>query len=224
MRLGDVDPSGRLRLDSLTRYAQDVSNDDTTDAGLTDDLAWVVRKTTVEVWTDATFGEDLHFRTFCGGLGRRWAERRLSVCGSQGARYEVATLWVQIDGVTGRPKQLSEQFLALFGEAALGREVGARLQHTGIPDEGTTRRPWPLRAVDFDTFNHMNNAAYWAVVEESLAASPITTPFRSTVEYGRGIEPGHEVTIFETSQAGCRLLWWSVDGTTPASGSLFELA
>lgn len=220
MRLGDVDPAGRLRLDALTRYTQDVSNDDTTDAGLDDDLAWVVRRTTVEVFQPAVFGEVLRFQTFCGGLGRRWAERRLAVRGAAGAHYEVATLWVQIDAESGRPKKLSEQFIELYGSAACGREVGAKLQHPAIPDNPDSERAWPLRAVDFDTFNHMNNAAYWAVVEESLADQPMTVPYRSTIEYGGGIAPGTDLSIAIEAEGEIRRLWWRTGGQVPASASL----
>lgn len=219
VRLGDVDPSARLRLDALTRYTQDVSNDDTTDAGLHDDLAWVVRKTTVEVFTNAAFGEDLVIQTFCGGLGRRWAERRLTVRGRAGAHYEVATLWVQVDAATGRPKKLSDQFIEIYGEAAQGREVGARQTHPSPPD-AVHSRPWPLRVVDFDTLDHMNNAAYWAVVEESLAEHPLTPPLRASIEYGGGIAPGSTVTIDEAVLAGVRHLWWRVEGQALASASL----
>ena len=31
VRLGDADPGGRLRLDAIARYVQDVSDDDTRD-------------------------------------------------------------------------------------------------------------------------------------------------------------------------------------------------
>ena len=46
MRLGDVDPSGRLRLDAIARYLQDVASDDAADAGL--DTGWVARRTLIE--------------------------------------------------------------------------------------------------------------------------------------------------------------------------------
>ncbi len=223
VRLGDVDPSGRMRLDALTRYTQDVSNDDTSDGGLADALAWVVRRTVVEVFQPATFGEHFTVSTFCGGLGRRWAERRLSVVGQEGCRYEVATLWVQIDASTGRPRQLSEQFLDLYGEAALGRKVGARLLHPP-PPEKRAEVPWPLRAVDFDTLNHLNNASYWAVVEESLAADPMQSLFRATIEYGAGVPPGSQVSIATETNQGSRFLWWLVGDQSPASASITSLA
>lgn len=226
VRLGDVDPTGRLRFDALTRYTQDVSNDDTRDAGLADDLAFVVRTTTVDVYQEGVFGEDLTISTFCGRLGKRWAERRLNVVGSEGARYDVATLWVHIDTDSGRPLALSGDFLRHYGEAAEGRTVSAKQtvpKPDGI-DGGKERRPWPLRAVDFDTFAHMNNAAYWAVIEEDRREHSTRLPSRTTIEYGAGIGPADEVTIATAEVGGERYLWWEVSGQPAASAAVSRLA
>jgi acyl-ACP thioesterase len=227
VRLGDVDPSGRLRLDALTRYTQDVSNDDTTEVGLADDLAFVVRRTTVDVHRPGEFGEDLTIATFCGRLGRRWAERRLVVTGSGGARYDVATLWVHIETGSGRPRALSTDFLGHYGEAAQGRTVSARheLRSPDKVDVGPLRRTlWPLRFVDFDTFGHMNNAAYWAVIEEQRGDHPIEEPARIVIEYGSGIGPADEVIIVSGEDGdGRQLLWWEVGGQPVASASVESL-
>lgn len=203
VRLGDVTPQGRLRLDALTRYAQDVSNDDTTDAGLVDDLAWVVRTTTIDVIRPPRFAESMELTTFCGGMGRRWAERRLRVIGDAGGRIEVATLWVHVDAGTGRPKELPAQFRELYGEAARCRVVGAR-QHLGPPPTGAPARPWAVRAADLDLFGHVNNAAYWAAVEEVLADRPVPEPYRAVAEYGPGLErsPGVELLVTEGADGG----------------------
>ncbi len=217
VRLGDVDPAGWLRLDALTRYTQDVSNDDTTDADLADALAWVARSTVVHVHQNAQLGEQLELTTFCGGLGRRWAERRITVSGSEGARYEVATLWVHLDVDTGRPKMLSDQFVELYGEAARGRVVKAKLTNPGLDPEAT-QRPWPTRAVDFDTLGHMNNAAYWAVAEEVLVergGRPVT--LKAGVEYGAGIPVGSTVTWASSDLGDTTANWLLVDGTSAAS-------
>lgn len=209
MRLGDVRPDGRLRLDALTRYAQDVSNDDTSDVDLPDDLAWVVRRTTVDVLVPAVLGEELEIVTFCSGLGRRWAERRLEVFGDCGGRYEVATLWIHIDVASGRPRTLSDRFLEIYGEAAAGRKVSARLAH-GVAPVDAGRRVWPLRRVDFDVFNHVNNAAYWATVEELLPAWPgdWSAGTRCTVEYREGVSPGDSVVVAELVSDQMVELWW----------------
>ena len=69
VRLGDSSPGGRLRFDGLARYLQDVSNDDTRDAAFENDMAWVVRRTAIEVRSGARFGEELTLTTFASGVG-----------------------------------------------------------------------------------------------------------------------------------------------------------
>ena len=76
VRLGDVDPQGRLRFDGLTRYTQDVSNDDTTDAGMPDVPGWVVRSTVVDELVPGQLGESLAFRDL---LFRAWVSGGPSV-------------------------------------------------------------------------------------------------------------------------------------------------
>ena len=227
VRLGDVTIDGRLRLDALTRYTQDVSDDDTVDAGLGSDPAWVVRWTAVEARAEAALAEDLSITTHCSGVGSRWAERHLTVTGSAGAHYEVTTLWICVDATSGRPHRLTDRFLAIYESAAGGRKVGAKLVLPG-PDStsGSTsgRWPWALRAVDFDTLGHVNNAAYWAVVEEDRVTRPFPPAYRARLEYGAGLGPGDEVEIVTGAGTGegtaSNLVWWTVAGTTVATASI----
>ncbi len=228
VRLGDVDPDGRLRFDGLTRYTQDVSDDDTTDARLPDSPGWVVRSTVVDELVPGHLGERLTFRTFCSSLGKRWAERRLTVHGDQGARYEVATLWVCIDFEAGQPTMLTEQFLDIYGSAAGGRKASARQRNPKIESLGErageiAAETWQLRRADLDTLGHVNNAAYWAAVEEWLA--PFARPRRARVEYGRGLSPSPNVGIVRFQEDGVLLLWWQEDGepTPSATASVCEL-
>lgn len=206
VRLGDVSRSGRLRLDALTRYTQDVSDDDTTSAGLDIKPAWVVRRTSIEVMKAAELGEELEFVTYCSALGRSWAERRLEISGSLGARYDVVTLWICIDPVNGRPHTLTEQFRNLFAGSTGGRTVKARLTHPKPPADSESW-VWPLRAADFDVFGHVNNAAYWAVVEQVLRDDP-KPPFEVSIEYRTGLEQERSVRIVErVDEDGGWLLW-----------------
>jgi acyl-ACP thioesterase len=197
VRLGDASPGGRLRLDACARYLQDVSNDDTRDAGLDDEMAWVVRRTVVEVGQFPQLGEMLELRTFCGATGARWAERRVSVIGDQGGSVEAASLWVHLDETSQRPKPLTPQFFDLFGEAAGGRTVRARLTHDDPPRALlATAALWPLRFSDFDVLGHVNNAAYWEIVEEHLARRrDLRAPLRAELEFRTAIEVGQAVHV-----------------------------
>lgn len=221
VRLGDVSPGGRLRFDALARYLQDVSSDDTADAQLAGDMAWVVRRTLVEVDVPAVFREELTLRTFCSGTGSRWAERRIAISGEHGAHVEAASLWVFVDADSGRPARLPAQFHELFGPTAAGREVSARLRHPRPPD-GATGEPWPLRSTDFDVLGHVNNAAYWAAVEEQLARRrdrhDLRGRVRAELEFGAGVERGQQVDVVAVDAPdGALSVWLAAAGVVAAS-------
>ncbi len=168
VRLGDVDPGGELRLDAIARYLQDVASDDALDAGLPNALGWVVRRALIRVEHPATVGERVGLTTFCTGAGRSWAERRTCIVGEQGASIDAVSLWVQVDIETGRPARLGHQFFDLYGESSGGRVVSSKLGLPARPPEHTDRQMWVFRRADLDQFDHVNNAAHWAVVEEVL--------------------------------------------------------
>lgn len=79
--LGDCAPSGRIRLDALARWVQDIAHADMADAGLETAVVWVVRRTRILVKRFPRFGERLLVETFASGLSRMCAERRTVVRG-----------------------------------------------------------------------------------------------------------------------------------------------
>ena len=214
VRLGDVDQRGRLRLDAVARYLQDVATDDTADAELDaggSATSWVVRRTMIDVERAAVLDEPLELRTFCSGTGRSWAERRTVISGAGGASIEAVSLWIRIDATSGRPTGLGERFTDRYAATAGERRVSTRLQ---LPDppEGINRHPWPIRAVDLDPLRHVNNAVHWAVVEESLP--PHSRRGRAEIEYLRPIEAGTDVTIANNAAVddGEAVSSWLLDG------------
>ncbi|HTW11974.1 MAG TPA: acyl-ACP thioesterase domain-containing protein, partial [Solirubrobacteraceae bacterium] len=77
--LGDCAPSGRIRLDALARWLQDVAFADIEQAGVEAEAIWVVRRTRLRVERFPRFGERVQVETFASGIGRMWAERRTRV-------------------------------------------------------------------------------------------------------------------------------------------------
>lgn len=222
VRWGDADHRGRLRLDGIARYLQDVSNDDTRDAGLGLHLPWVVRRTTVDVVTPPVAGEVLTLTSFCGGIGTAWAERRTTIEGDGGGHVEAASLWVALDPASNRPTRLSPEFLALYGSAADGRTVTARLRHPR-PAEGVETRPWPLRSTDHDGMGHVNNAATWEPVEDELARRGLV-PVRAELEYPGAIEPRDTVELRSALVDDELQVWLLVDGVVRASSLVLTTA
>lgn len=212
VRLADADPTGRLRLDALARFLQDVGNDDTADAGHGTGGSWITRRTTIQTQRWPRIGERLAITTWCGGMGSHWAERRTTLTSPSGT-VEVAATWVHVDG-SGRPARLPAWFHETYAEAAAGRRISARLRH-GPPPEGASEQPWPIRWSDLDVVGHVNNAAYWEAAEEVCHQRRLVPTF-AEVEYAGGIDDGDAVVLRTSGDA----MWLAVDGIVRGSAVL----
>jgi acyl-ACP thioesterase len=146
------------------------------------------------------------------------------VKGDVGAHIEAVAIWVSVDPKTGAPIRLAPSFARIFGESASGRRVRARLSHDAPPDDAA-RRQWPLRFVDFDVVGHVNNAAYWAVLEEELARRrELRGELRAEMEFAGGVERAPSVELAVTDGEDSISAWFLVDGTPQASGRVTKLS
>ena len=198
VRLGDATPHGRMRLDAMARFLQDVSNDDSRDAEWSDPHWWVVRRTVLDVAIFPTYLQEVDIVTWCGGTGTHWAERRTRMSAIDGTPLvDAAALWVHIDSDKMQPSRIPDDVLPMLSESAEGRRIGARLllKAVDFPTSEAVASPWVLRFSDFDAVGHMNNAAYWEVVEEQLASHrSLRAPMRAIVEHIVEVEPGAALT------------------------------
>jgi acyl-ACP thioesterase len=211
VRSTDVTPSGRLRLDSLARYLQWAAEDDVADAGLSEPVVWLVRRCELRVAALPELGERISVRTFCSGTGPRWAERTTTLTGADGRDLvQARAVWAAVGRGDGRPVALSAGFTQIYGESAAGRMVSARLSHPrpGAEPAGLAgvRSAWQLRAVDFDTAGHVNNAIHWAVAEDELAASG-GLPAAAGIEYHRAITPDCAPQLLTARDQTATMLW-----------------
>lgn len=218
VRLGDVGPQGLVRLDAVARYLQDVANDDALDADLPNAFGWVVRRTLVRVGQLPRLGEQLCATTFCSGTGRSWAERRTSFAGDAGGALEAVSLWVQVDPSSGRPTALGDGFTAIYGAAAGGRRVSARLGLPAPPPadaDGVSTAIWWVRQVDLDVLGHVNNAVAWAVLHELLGESLAATPGVGEVEHLAPIGPPDSPLElrWQTEDSGATTAWLMAEGS-----------
>jgi acyl-ACP thioesterase len=214
VRSTDVTPAGRLRLDALARYLQEAAEDDLAEAGWAESYGWLVRRVAIAVRRYPAHRERVTLRTLCSATGPRWAGRTTTLAGPGGDDLiQARAVWAAVTLADGRPAPLGEMFYRLYGAAAQGRSVSARLFHPG-PPEPKHRQPgrnWPLRASDFDTAGHVNNAIHWAAVENILATLG-WQPSAAEFEYHRPILPGHDPQLI-TSQARDHLSCWLLHGT-----------
>jgi acyl-ACP thioesterase len=211
--LSDVDRDGRLRLDVVARYLQDVASEDVTDVGRPPSRHfWVVRRTELQVVEP--FHDDLRveLETWASGTAPTAASRRYTLRGDEGGHIEAESLWIHLDRDL-RPLRLDDGFLEIYGPSTEGRRAPTRLTlpaHTVEPS-----RDWPLRAVDVDRLGHVNNAAYWAPVEE-LWAGRLGGRLRAVLEYRRPIDLGEHVRIAHDGD----LMWLVAGGEVRSAARL----
>ena len=78
--LADVRPDGRMRLDAIARVVQDVADADAeAAAGVPGMGLWILRRMELDIAHTPHFRAELDARTWCSGVGARWAERSTEV-------------------------------------------------------------------------------------------------------------------------------------------------
>lgn len=243
VRTGDVDPQRRLRLDSVARYLQDIAADnlDATGHARTDPF-WIVRRTVIDVIEPISWPATVGLQRWCSGLSSRWANMRVRLTvedpedpdgmpapGTAAPRHptprgglvETEAFWINVTAA-GLPARISDSGMASL---AVTTDIH-RLRWAGLTQDCPPERPGEpqdrphlLRSTDFDPLQHVNNAAYLAVVEDELQqhADLLQRRHRVVIEYLRPVTPGATMTV-RRRRAGDRLeLWLMVDGVVAAA-------
>jgi acyl-ACP thioesterase len=199
--IADATGSGRVRLDAIARWLQDVAYLDLVDAGFEGRGAWVVRRLRMRVERFPRFGEDLVVRTFCSGIGRFSAERRTTIAAADGSvRAETVALWICLDVESLRPMRFPPDFVELYAESAAGRDASVRLRHPEPPGRAE-REPWSFRATDIDAAGHVNNSVYGAVLEEELPGEREPEAIDAEVEHREPAQAGEAVVLRDGQMA-----------------------
>jgi acyl-ACP thioesterase len=209
--LGDVATTGRVRLDTIARWLQDAAYADLEDALNGEDGFWVVRRTRVRVSAFPRFAERCTARTWCSGTGSMWAERRTTISGPS-AQLEAVALWVRVDEARGRPVPPSPKCAAIYSPSAAGRTVKARLRHPAPPADAD-RAPWRFRSAELDLARHVNNAAYWTILDEELAELPDPATFDAEIEFRAPAQAGDAVVVRDGRRR------WILDGASEVLAS-----
>jgi acyl-ACP thioesterase len=215
IRLSDRDATGRLRLDAVARYLQDVAMDDVDETGWgSPDHLWVMRHIRIEVLTPSIEDDHVELTTWCSGTAAVAAGRRMSLAGDRGGRVEIDSAWIHL-GPDARPARIVD--FGLYADAAGERAVSTRLE-LPVPQSDGARAFWPLRVTDVDLLGHVNNAAYWHAVEQRLltAGLDLLLPMRARLDHRHAIDLRDDVELVEVSDHGLLGIGFTVEGVVNA--------
>jgi acyl-ACP thioesterase len=211
--LSDTDSTGRLRLDAIARYLQDVASEDWLSAGFDHDShVWVVRRTELDVLDRLRPEDRIELRTWCSGIAGSAAARRYSIAGAGGGRVEAESIWIHLDHDL-RPLRHDERFVALYGESAAGRRAPTRFTLPAPPREHGV--PWTFRSTDVDRLGHVNNAAYWIPLEDRWSGR-LGGRVHATLEYRQPVDLEEPVELVEEGET----VWLVGGGVTRSAARL----
>jgi acyl-ACP thioesterase len=202
IRLSDADATGRLRLDSVARYLQDAAIDDVGETGWgAPEHLWVLRSVRIDVLEPFLEDESVDIVTWGSSFSALAAGRRWAMSGAAGGSIEVDSTWIHL-GPDARPARIGDGFDD-YARAAQGRVTSTKLT-LAPPSADGRRRSWPLRVTDVDRMGHVNNAAYWAAVEQRLGGLDfdLRRPLRALLDYRHPIDLGDEVELAEATHDG----------------------
>jgi acyl-ACP thioesterase len=222
IRLSDMDRRGRLRLDAVARYLQDIATDDVEEMGWgAPEHLWVIRSIRIDVIVPFLRDRAVELETWCSGEAAVAAGRRWSLVGEAGGRIEVDSVWIHL-GPDAKPARLGD--FGAYGEAASGRRVSTKLS---LPDPPATskRRVWPLRLSDVDVLDHVNNAAYWQAVEHILPSSRVDPrrAHRARLDFRAPVDLDDVVELAVADDGDTLTVGFDVDGDVRAVAKLCAL-
>jgi acyl-ACP thioesterase len=200
LRAGDVDRLGRLRLDGVVRYMQDMGQDHLREKGY-DDVhpLWIVRRSMVDMIGPIEFKDTLRLRRWCSGASNRWCEMRVRIEGRRGGLIESEAFWINFNRETQGPARIADDFMgALLCTTEVNRLRWKAYMKAGSREDADEIWEFPIRVSDIDLFDHVNNSVYWKVVEEYLGPYPELqeAPLRVTIEHDAPIAYGDQLEVF----------------------------
>jgi acyl-ACP thioesterase len=222
VRLSDTDATGRLRLDAIARYLQDAAIDDVQETGWgAPEHLWVMRSVRIDVLVPSLEDHEVGIVTWGSSFSALAAGRRWSLAGDAGGSIEVDSTWIHL-GPDARPRRIGEGFDG-YAEAAQGRTTSTKL--TLVPPSLGELLAWPLRVTDVDRMGHVNNAAYWAAVEQRLPEVGVDPrrPLRALLDYRHPIDHGEPVELAESVDDGGYRFAFVVGGAARAVGRVEPL-
>lgn len=225
VRTGDVDQEMRLRLDGLSRYLQDIANDNIEATAFhTSDPYWIVRRTVIDVIRPVSWPGNVTLQRWCSALSTRWTNMRVRVTSVHDTNrfnpeprddglIETEAFWINVND-QGMPTRLTDEAFEMLSQTTDEHRLKWKSMNVAeVPEASDTDRVHVLRATDFDPFKHLNNAAYWAAVEDELLDHPdlVDAPHRAVIEYLRAVTPAATVTI-RRQRVGDQLRMWLIVG------------
>ncbi|WP_434309914.1 acyl-[acyl-carrier-protein] thioesterase [Hominifimenecus sp. rT4P-3] len=194
VRFSEVGPNGRLTLPALINYFQDCSTFHSEDIGVgldylqERDCAWLMSFWQVVIEEYPRMGEEIQIETRPYEFELFMGKRNFEMFSAQGDSLAKAdSLWFYYDAKKGRPERPPKDLVLAYGlDEAIEMDY-AKSRKIPLADSMKLLPPFPVRRIQLDTNNHVNNGQYVRMAVEYIPAGDVRE-FR--IEYKKAARLG----------------------------------
>ncbi|GHU40683.1 hypothetical protein FACS1894111_01720 [Clostridia bacterium] len=215
VRYSEADQKGKMTINSILEYFQDVGSFQADDLGvgkdfiLAKEIAWVVISWQVTVERYPLYSQKITVHTWPHAFRSFYGDRSFMITDENGQRMAYATsIWAQIDLKTGKPKRILPEFQTAYRmeEPVMAEGESRKII---IPKELVQQEAFAVQKYQLDMNQHMNNGQYIRVAQEFLPEGfridNIRVEYKQSAVYGDSIYPAvatYSEEITEGNEAG----------------------
>jgi acyl-CoA thioester hydrolase len=203
----ELDVSGQVNSVALVRYMQEAAIEASTALGFSPDwyrehgVGWLVRKLSVRYLAPVSYGDTVEAATWLSSIRGVRSIREYDLTRARdGARVARGRAeWVYMDGQTGQPTRVPDEWATAFPSTGTTEDLGVRLSNPSLVENApryTSRRR--VQFHELDTVQHVNHAVYLQWAEQAyLDALCIEGRQPESASAGSGaFQGGHEIQYF----------------------------
>ena len=170
-----VNAFGELNMSELLRLMQQTASDASAAIGFPldwyhrNDTVWIIRRTILERFAAARYGDEIVIRTWVSDIRRVRSHREYELRGEPGDTLLArgSSDWVYVDSRRAAPARIPHELQqALMPDGVVARERPPRLPPE--PPPGAFRTRHRVEFAQLDSVAHVNNANYADYLEQDL--------------------------------------------------------
>lgn len=202
VRINEVGFDGKIKLNALFNYLQEVATNHANAIGIGKDnlgrknYYWILSRVSVEIYDNLRFGDELKVVTWPKGIDKLYAIRDYEIYKSTGELIANGTSsWIILDAETykpQRPKVMGDQYKTVPMSAI--KEPAIKIK----PEkEGEVRYQLTASYEHLDVNNHVNNAVYinWICNALNERFFRVNVIKKITINYISEVKWGQKITI-----------------------------
>ena len=217
IRAYEVDPAGRITIQSIFNYMQEAAGNHAAELGVSFDqllkqnLAWVLSRVHLRIDKYPFWKQTITIETWPADKDAYYAIRDFRILDENSNEIgQATTSWMMLDIIKRKPVLMPE-YIEELKNTELGRALSDRFEKLPKLERVDSQKSFNVRLSDLDLNQHVNSVNYieWALesvpaeVQKNYILTDVEVTYRAESNYGDRIQARCQV---ETNTDGCKII------------------